>query len=90
MPFDHRIDGGDDCLSLAALVPPQISALVELLDRVVIEHAGEQRADDGPRIVSVAASRQPRPIAFSTARSYTATVSRRTSCGTPPMSCFNK
>ena len=37
------------------------SALVEPLDRVVIEHAGEQRADDGPRIVSVAASQQPSP-----------------------------
>ena len=39
MPSDQRIDGGDNCLSLAALVPPQISALVEPFDSVVIEHA---------------------------------------------------
>ena len=41
VPSDQRIDGGDDCLCLAALIPPQISALVEPRDRVIVEHAGE-------------------------------------------------
>ena len=58
MPCDHCIDGGDDCFSLAALVPRQISALVEPFDRVVIKHAGEQGADDGPRLPRVKLIRQ--------------------------------
>jgi hypothetical protein len=56
MPRDHCIDGGNNRLSLAALVPPQISALVEPFDSVVVEHTGEQGADDYPRVISVAAS----------------------------------
>jgi hypothetical protein len=36
MPSDQCIDCGYDCLSLAVLVPTQISALVEPLGRVVI------------------------------------------------------
>ena len=35
-------------LTLAALISPQISALVDPLDRAVIEHAGKQGAEYGP------------------------------------------
>src|ERR1700748_2416660 len=59
MPRDHCIDGGNNCLSLPALIPSQISALFEPLDRVVIEHAGKQCADHGPGVFSVAACQQP-------------------------------
>ena len=34
--------------------------------------------------------KSPRPIAVSTARSYTETVSRRICCGTPPMFFFTE
>jgi len=61
LPPKQRIHSGDNCLSSAALVPPQVTALVEPLDRVVVEHAGEQGADDGPWIVSVAAPNSSRP-----------------------------
>ena len=61
MSSDHSIDGGDDCLSLAALVPPQISALVEPLDCVVIEHGSKQGADDDPRLGAVPATQKPAP-----------------------------
>ena len=48
-PIDFgTLRSGDDCLSLAALVPSQISALVQPLDRVIVEHTREQGADDGP------------------------------------------
>ena len=39
---DQSIDGGNHRLCFATLVPPQISALVEPLDRVIIEHAGDK------------------------------------------------
>ena len=61
MPRDQSIDGGNDRLSSAALVPLQISALVEPLDRVVIEHAGEQGTDHGPRLGAVPATQKPAP-----------------------------
>jgi hypothetical protein len=56
VPRDQSIDSGNDRLSSAALAPPQISALVEPRDRVVIKHASKQRTDNGPRVVSVGAS----------------------------------
>jgi hypothetical protein len=56
MSPDQCIDCGNNCLSLAPLVPAQISALVKPLDRVVIEHAGEYGADDSPWHRAVAAS----------------------------------
>ena len=59
VPCDHRIDGGDDCLSV--LTPSQISALVEPLDRVFIEHASKQSAHNSPRVVQVAAIQEPAP-----------------------------
>jgi hypothetical protein len=42
--------------SLAPLVPAQISALVKPRDRVVVEHARKQPADDGSRQRAVATS----------------------------------
>ena len=55
MPSDYCIDRGDDCLSLAALVPLEISKSIQPLDRAVIEHRGEQCADDRPGVVAVIA-----------------------------------
>ena len=69
LPPNQCIDRGNNGLSPAALVPPQIAALVQPLDRVVVEHAGEQGADDGPWVLTLAASQQAAPIALSTARS---------------------
>ena len=42
-------------LTLPALIPPQISALVEPLDRAVIEHAGKQGAEYGPWVACLVA-----------------------------------
>ena len=67
MPPDQCVDGGDDRLSLRALIPPQIPALVEPRDRVVIEHAGEQGTDNGPWIISLVTSQYPRVAARTTA-----------------------
>jgi hypothetical protein len=42
MPSDQRINGGDDCLSLAALIPPQIGIAVHIGARVAaLASAGE-------------------------------------------------
>ena len=73
VPCDHRIDGGDDCLSV--LTPSQISALVEPLDRVFIEHASKQSAHNSPRVVQVAAIQEPAPDCVLYGCAYTATVS---------------
>jgi len=42
----------------------QIAALIEPLDRMVVEHAGEQGADHDPCVVPVTRSKSPRPIAL--------------------------
>ena len=90
LPSDQCIDGGNDCLSLAALVPRQISALNEPLNRVVIEHAANKALTTVHGSARFPRFKSLRPIALSTARSNTETVSRRTSCRTPLISCFAK
>ena len=80
VPRDQSIHSGNDRLSSATLVPPQISALIEPLYGVVIEHAAEQGADDGPRLGAVPATQKPAPdcaLHRSRRRSYRISFARQ-------------